>query len=76
MSSAPVDPNLPDEIDFSDAVRGEAGRRMLVRWARFRRALRDISRVSDVESDPLGAAREMQALARRALEAEAPETDR
>lgn len=74
VASAPADPDMPDEIDFSGAVRGEAGRRMLVQWARFRRALRDIAQTPDLERDPLRAARAMQELARRALAGDATET--
>ena len=76
IASTPVDPDMPDEIDFSGAVRGEAGRHVLVRWARFRRALRDIARTSSLESDPVRAAREMQALARQALEEDTPDDAR
>ena len=63
-----VDPDMPEEIDFSDAVRGAAGRRLLVEWARYRRALRTIAEASDVRRDPERTAEEMRSCARAALE--------
>ncbi len=64
-------PDMPDEIDFSDAVRGKAGQRLLVEWARYRRALRTIAGTQDLDRDAVHAAHEMRACARLALD-EAP----
>jgi hypothetical protein len=62
-----ADRDMPEEIDFSDAVRGPAGRRLMVEWARFRRALRTIAEATDRTADPRRAAEEMRSQARRAL---------
>ena len=61
------DPDLPEEIDFSDAAQGKAGRRLLTQWARYRRALRAIGDAPKVDAQPLQAARSMQKQARAAL---------
>ena len=66
-----IDPDLPEEIDFSDAVRGKAGRRLFVQWARYRRALQTIA-TTQRDQDPVRALEEIRASARLALADDAP----
>ena len=61
-------PEMPEEIDFSRGLRGQAGHDVLVRLARYRRALLTIRDMQGVEDDSLRAVLTMQAAARQALE--------
>ena len=59
---------MPDEIDFAKGLRGQAGQDVLVRLARYRRALLTIRDMGGVHGDSLHAALAMQEVARKALE--------
>ena len=59
--------DIPEQTDFSRAVRGRAGLELVMELTRLRQALRKIRDSADVEQGPVETIRRMREEATRAL---------